>query len=148
MITRGFNLFVLLALCLSKVNAQKELQHYQVRHHTGNAPEEKNVDAKKTYDHNFMKKMHSACRPEEDGYFGSTYGNSRKLHFGFRVETKPLSSIMEVLDLVEDRIVDSVLSESFPEICGFGGRRKLTSGLIRATGFRFLKLHELGKQSQ
>ena len=95
-----------------------------------------------------MKKMHSACRPEEDGYFGSTYGNSRKLHFGFRVETKPLSSIMEVLDLVEDRIVDSVLSESFPEICGFGGRRKLTSGLIRATGFKFLKLHELGKQSQ
>ncbi|CAJ1894733.1 unnamed protein product [Cylindrotheca closterium] len=107
------------------------------RHTTGNAPEELNVNAKDTFNPNFMKDMFSSCRPEKDGYFGSTYGEPVRLTYGFRIETKPLSSIVDMIDLVEDRIVDNVLSQSFPNLCGFGGRR-LNKG--RASGFRFLKL--------
>jgi len=112
------------------------------RHTTGNAPEELNVNAKDTFNPDFMKDMFSSCRPEKDGYFGSTYGEPVRLTYGFRIETKPLSSIVDMIDLVEDRIVDNILSKSFPNLCGFGGyggRRELTSK-GRASGFRFLKL--------
>lgn len=115
-------------------------QREMARHSKGNEPEELNVDAKTSFNDQFMTDMHSSCRPEKDGYFGSTSGDPSRLTFGFRLETKPLSSIVDILDLVEDRIVDSVLSESFPELCGF--RRKLSEG--RASGFRFLTLHESG----
>lgn len=114
-------------------DASREL----ARHTTGNAPEELNVNAKDSFNRDFMKDMYSSCRPEKDGYFGSTYGEPVRLTYGFRLETKPLSSIVDMIDLVEDRIVDSILSKSFPNLCGFAGRR-LTEG--RASGFRFLKL--------
>lgn len=104
---------------------------------SGNAPEELNVNAKDTFNQEFMKDMHSTCRPETDGFFGSTYGEPVRLSYGFRIETKPLSSIVDMIDLVEDRIVDEILSKSFPNLCSFGGRR-LSEG--RASGFRFLKL--------
>ena len=120
-------------------DASREL----ARSTTGSAPEELNVNARDSFNPEFMKDMHSACRPEKDGYFGSTYGDPVRLTYGFRLETKPLSSIVDMIDLVEDRIVDSILSKSFPNLCGFGGRR-LTEG--RASGFRFLKLVGKGKK--
>lgn len=111
------------------------------RHTTGNAPEELNVNAKDSFNKEFMKDMRSSCRPEKDGYFGSTYGEPVRLTYGFHIEIKPLTSIVDMIDLVEDRIVDSILSKSFPNLCGFAGRR-LSEG--RASGFRFLKL--VGKE--
>lgn len=122
---------------LAETNASREL----TRHTTGNAPEELNVNAKDSFNPSFMKDMRSSCRPENDGYFGSTYDEPVRLTYGFRIETKPLSSIVDMIDLVEDKIVDSILSQSFPNLCGFSGRRLSQS---RASGFRFLKL--VGKQ--
>lgn len=118
----------------------RELQ----RHTTGSAPEELNVNAKDSFNKNFMKDMKSSCRPEKDGYFGSTYGEPVRLTYGFRIETKPLSSIVDMIDLIEDRIVDSVLSKAFPTLCGYAGRR-LNTG--RASGFRFLKIVGKGTNS-
>lgn len=118
---------------LAETNASREL----TRHTTGSAPEELNVNAKDSFNPSFMKDMRSSCRPEKDGYFGSTYDEPVRLTYGFRIETKPLSSIVDMIDLVEDKIVDSILSQSFPNLCGFGGRRLSQS---RASGFRFLKL--------
>lgn len=126
-------------------NAQEQMASRELtRHTTGNAPEELNVNAKDTFNTDFMKDMFSSCRPEKDGYFGSTYGEPVRLSYGFRIETKPLSSIVDMIDLVEDRIVDKILSESFPNLCGFGGggRRLNQKG---ASGFRFLKLVGKGK---
>jgi hypothetical protein len=136
--TRRLCLFLLWAMSLSNAIA--------TRHSTGTEPEEHNVDATKTYDANFMQEITSACRPEKDGYFGSTYGEATRFQYGFRIETEPLSSIMDMLDLVEDKIVDAVLSKSFPETCGSTSRRQLASSeSIRASGFRFLKIIEKGK---
>lgn len=133
-------------LCLALLWALSLSNVHATRHSTGNQPEEYNVDAQKTYDADFMKDMASSCRPEHDGYFGSTFGGQARLQYGFRLETKPLSSIEDMLDLVEDKIVDGVLSNSFPDICGFTRRRLFASYReIRATGFRFLKIHEKSK---
>ena len=143
MVGRGFTNFIVSTLCLLAVDGRES---YEERHHIGSAPEEKNVHAMETYDQDFMKDMHSTCRPEKDGFFGSTYGDARKLTYGFRLEMEPLASKEEMLDLIEDRIVDNILSETFPEICGFHRRRELSAiDAIRATGYRFLRLQEVGK---
>jgi hypothetical protein len=145
MAPRLSTLLCLWAMALAKVHAETGMEQPQrelARQSEGNAPDELNVDVKRSFDEQFMKEMHSSCRPEKDGYFGSTSGEPSRLTFGFRLETKPLSSIVDMLDLVEDRIVDSVLSESFPQLCGFR-RRQLSEA--RASGFRFLTLHESGK---
>eukprot|EP00934_Nitzschia_sp_Nitz4_P005784 Nitzschia sp. Nitz4//scaffold3_size479765//117354//118498//NITZ4_000050-RA/size479765-augustus-gene-0.29-mRNA-1//-1//CDS//3329550608//5774//frame0 len=124
------NAFALFLLAVSRVNA---LADYDV------APEELDVDASTTYNENFMKQMESPCRPETDGYFGSTYGEPVEVTYGFKVELEPLSSILEVLDVVEDKIVDAVLANAFPDVCGFNTGRRLTS----ASGFRFFTFKEV-----
>lgn len=110
-----------------------------VRYDITTKPEELNVDPKTTYNDKFMALMESPCRPESDGYFGSTYGQAVRVTYGFKLEVLPLSSIVEVLDVVEDKIVDGVLSSSFPQMCGYR-RRKLTY----ASGFRFFTFQEVG----
>jgi hypothetical protein len=93
--------------------------------------------------------MKSPCRPEYDGYFGATYGNPIKIQYGFKLETLPLSSIMDLLDVIEDKTVDSVLSNTFPQMCGFRRRqlgRQLGRQLNHASGFRFMKYQEVGKK--
>jgi hypothetical protein len=114
-----------------------------VRHSANTSPLELNVDAKATYNDKFMALMKSPCRPEFDGFFGATYGAPIKIKYGFKLETMPLSPIMDMLDFIEDKIVDSILVTSFPQLCGF--RRRELRELSRASGFRFLKFEEVGK---
>jgi hypothetical protein len=114
-----------------------------IRHDTLSSPIELNVDAKSTYNDKFMALMKSPCRPEYDGFFGATYGVPVQMQYGFRLETMPLSSIMDMLDVIEDKLVDDILQSSFPEMCGYRRRQ-----LSHAIGFRFLKFQEVGKSAQ
>jgi hypothetical protein len=143
-----FKLLFLAALNLSVVQARVSNRRgimekeSKIRHDTLSSPIELNVDAKATYNDKFMALMQSPCRPEFDGYFGATSGVPVELQYGFRLETMPLSSIMDVLDVIEDKLVDDILGSSFPQICGY--RRRQLGG---ASGFRFLKFQEVGKSA-
>mmetsp|Transcript_25601 Transcript_25601/g.73676 ORF Transcript_25601/g.73676 Transcript_25601/m.73676 type:complete len:164 (-) Transcript_25601:34-525(-) len=117
-------------------------QQSHVQHGIDSKPVELNVDAKQTYDENFMSLMQSPCRPEPDGYFGATYGDPVKIKYGFRLEVEPLSSISDILDVIEDKLVDDVLSKSFPKVCGFRRGRNLGHS---SSGFRFYQFQEIGK---
>lgn len=117
--------------------------HQQQSH---NHPIELNVDARATYNDKFMALMDSPCRPELDGFFGATFGEPVKVSYGFHIETKPLSPIMNILDIVEQKVVDNILSNSFPQACGFRRRTRKLDG-HKASGFRFFKFQEVGTSS-
>jgi hypothetical protein len=113
----------------------------QARHNANNRPVELNVDAKTTYNDKIMALMESPCRPESDGFFGATAGVPIVLTYGFRLETEPLASVVKILDIVEEKVVDSILSNAFPQMCGFRVRRLDGHS---AFGFRFYKLQAAG----
>lgn len=112
-------------------------------------PEEIDVDPLSTYNGKFMSLMNSPCRPEYDGFFGATSGEPIRVQYGFKVEVQPLSAIMDILDAIEDKIVDSILQSSFPKMCGSrqsGNRsRSLEHSSGHPSGFRFVKFDEVGK---
>jgi hypothetical protein len=114
----------------------------KIRHSSDTGPIELDVEATATYNSEFMALMNTACRPETDGYFGSTYGQPLTLEYGFKLETQPLASITEILDAVDDYVVDATLSNSFPQMCGYR-RRQLARELGRASGFWFDKFEEV-----
>ena len=143
------NTILLLALSAYRMMPTTEAVSDKARHSVDVSKQELNVKAIETYNTNFMALMESPCRPEFDGYFGSTSGEPLEVQYGFKLETPPLSSIMDLLDVVEDRIVDSILVHSFPSQCGYRRRlqqqsRELSSA---ASGFRFMKFQEVGKDT-
>ena len=116
------------------------------------APKEINVDAKLSYDEKFMALMKSPCRPEKDGYFGSTYGHyPYSIEYGFQIETVPNSKLTEVITAVDDYIVDEILTNIYPAMCGYRrrrGRSLIESGTAtthsgRPGGFHFGQTLEL-----
>ena len=116
------------------------------------APKEINVDAKLSYDSKFMALMKSPCRPEKDGYFGSTYGHyPYSIKYGFQIETVPNARITQVIEAIDDYIADEVLTNIFPGMCGYRrrdrdrDRRFLNSGSGggRPGGFYFGTTQEL-----
>lgn len=113
------------------------------------APEEIDVDPLSTYNENFMALMSSPCRPEYDGFFGATSGDPIQIQYGFKVEVQPLSAIMDILDAIEDKIVDSILQSTFPEMCGLRPAKYPNRSLVHdnghPSGFRFFKFEEVGK---
>ena len=111
-----------------------------------NTPKEINVDPRSTYNAKFMALMSSPCRPEYDGFFGATSGDPIRIQYGFQLEVQPLSAIMDILDIIEDKIVDSILQSSFPEMCGLRRTRK-TEELSRKL-FRRLKDSQSGEKSK
>jgi hypothetical protein len=143
------SLLILSAMCvlahgqLDAANEQGKLRQ------ENDAPKEFDVDPTDTYDSDFMGLMNSPCRPERDGYFGATSGYPTEIQFGFQMETLPLASITKMLDLIEDRVVDGVISTSFPTLCGFrrrelGEERQLESkSTTGASGFWFSKFNEV-----
>lgn len=121
-----------------------------------NLPQEINVDPKLTYNKKFMALMNSPCRPEVDGYFGATSGDPIRLQYAFQMEVEPLSQVMKLLDVIEDRIVDSILMNTFPQTCGMRRRLELSDKLMEVqerdlahedghpSGFRFFPFEEVG----
>lgn len=116
--------------------------HSQNRHSTNDRPLELDVDAISTYNDKSMALMMSPCRPESDGFFGATSGDPTKITYRFRLEAAPLAPIVKILDIVDDKVVDSILSQAFPQMCGLR-RRHLDAHV--ASGFRFYKFQEIGK---
>jgi hypothetical protein len=128
-------------------------------------PDEINVDPRSTYNEKFMALMNSPCRPELDGYFGATSGDSIRIQYGFELEIEPLSDILTLLDVLENVVVDAILTNTFPEMCGLRRHRRLTKerttrNLARdrnkektkesahvdehPSGFHFIKFEEVG----
>lgn len=108
---------------------QRQLQAFAKKEHSQtmalkNPPQEINVDPSKTYNSQFMPMMTSSCRPEVDGFFGATFGDYMKIEYGFQIEIQPLSQVMTILDVIENKIVDSILMNSFPVMCGKRSRRR------------------------
>ena len=116
-------------------------KHSDVRHSMNDPPLELDVDATSTYNEKFMALMESPCRPEDDGFFGATAGTPVIVTYHFRLEAEPLASAVKLLDIVEDKLIDSILSHEFPAMCGF--RRRRLDGHT-ASGFRFFGFQEVG----
>jgi len=80
----------------------------------------------------FSYLMQSQCLPESNGYFGSTAGTPAIFQYGYSVEAIPGASIDPILSAVDNHIIDSLLSQTFPQVCG-GSRRKLVLTIQRPT---------------
>lgn len=80
----------------------------------------------------FSYLMQSPCLPESNGYFGSTAGTPAIFQYGYSVEAIPGASIDPILSVVDSHIMDSLLSQTFPQVCG-GFRRKLVLTIQRPT---------------
>ena len=141
MMIRSFMAISMLTASLPIGWASKEMvdPNSKIRHSINTRPMELNVDVKETYNNKFMALIESVCRPEPDGYFGATFGEPMMIHYGFKLETEPLANVMGLLDIVEDKIVDIILQNAFPQVCGF--RRRLA---YAASGVRFLKFEQKG----
>jgi hypothetical protein len=133
---RGLSLFVFAAIFVPATAETREL-----RHEDNQSPKEKNVDSAEMYDTNLMSLMQSPCRPERDGFFGSTSGEPIELEYGFKLEMMPLAPFRNIMEAVTETLVDEVLATSFPQVCGFR-RRKLG----RASGFWFGPLKEVSRK--
>jgi hypothetical protein len=96
--------------------------------------------------------MISPCKPERDGYFGSTSGIPTILQYGFEMESiiSSTTDIADALEIIRERIMDVLLSYSFPTICMIGhdlstsnsnsnnhNRTAFISKIDSVTGFHF-----------
>jgi hypothetical protein len=109
-------------------------------------------DVKPMFDTTHFQFMASPCRPETDGYFGSTSGTPLEIQFGFELETEDEDNVEFLLEEVEQQIIDVVLSTAFPNLCGYRRRQERARHLSmrglssqesalaaqpRTTGFKF-----------
>jgi hypothetical protein len=96
--------------------------------------------------------MLSPCRPEDSGHFGSTFGTPILLQYGFEMETSHFPNIEKALKIIDEKVMDALLSTFFPTICGFDDsqstanppQRNLADPAVQRydaeiTGFRFSK---------
>ena len=88
--------------------------------------------------------MVSPCQPAADGYFGGTSGKPVYFDYFFEMESSPTAALQKSLGQIRDGIMDDVVSDTFPQLCGL--RRSLqyveTAGSERnslISGFRFGK---------
>ena len=118
--------------------------------HTSTKPYRSPYDSGGNYNSLIMPLMKTPCRPEYNGYFGGTGGTPVELQYGFYVEATPLGQIQNIIDSVKERIMDEILSRSYPSVCGYvdstyrdndefdGSQRKTKKkGLTAANGFKF-----------
>lgn len=77
-----------------------------------------------TYDTTQLQFMSSPCRPETDGYFGSTSGTPLDIQFGFELETEDEENVEFLLEEIQEQVVDIVLSTTFPSLCGYRRRQE------------------------
>jgi hypothetical protein len=85
----------------------------------------------------------SSCRPEKDGFFGGTsskHGSPVQFDYVFQIESVESADLKKALVVIYDRVIDSILSDSFPSICSVPDRRlqeKADEVPSRITGFKF-----------
>jgi hypothetical protein len=100
------------------------------------APEEKRADPAFPK-FGATKLMTTTCHPEADGYFGGTAGEPVTLKYGFLMETAIHGDIHAALQAIDEFVMDSILSNIFPEVCGDQRRLSSIYEKGRATGFKF-----------
>lgn len=101
----------------------------------------------------FTHLMASDCRPTQNGFFGSTAGAPAIIEYGFSLETTVFADVGRILDIIDEHVMDEVLSTTYPNLCATAGQRRklsLTSGAQypgRVTGFKFEEesIEEAGK---
>lgn len=98
-------------------------------------PHERNVVP--LYDTTQLQFMSSPCRPENDGYFGSTSGTPLEIQFGFELETEDEENVEFLLEEIQEQVVDVVLSTTFPNLCGYR-RRELRGRHLSMRGLSTL----------
>jgi hypothetical protein len=81
--------------------------------------------------------MTTPCHPEGDGYFGGTSGQPITLQYGFLMETAIHGDIHTALQAIDEFVMDSILTNIFPEVCGDKRRLQNIFETGRATGFKF-----------
>jgi hypothetical protein len=80
-----------------------------------------------SYSHLMTENM---CRPQQNGYFGSTSGTPMIIEYGFELEMTIFANTGQVLDAINEYIETQVLSSAFPTICAGMGRRVLETTVI------------------
>jgi len=102
-------------------------------------PPERNTNPAQTYDYDNSKYKlmeHTPCRPENDGYFGSTSGEKPlDLQYGFEMESNYGDEMNgdsrikddELLQAMQEHIIEQVLIKFFPDLCGYRRRATKTS---------------------
>lgn len=96
----------------------------------------------------FSYYMTSDCRPRSSGYFGSTGGDPVLFEYGFELETTIFATMDKILNIINGRVMDGVISRTFSDMCGVHRRRvqdtdgepttsSATVGAGKVTGFYF-----------
>lgn len=112
----------------------------ELRHH---APSFKREAEERYPIHSETALLVSSCRPEIDGFFGGTsskHGSPVLFDYVFQMESTESANLKQALIVIYDRVVDSILSHSFPSICSVEGRKlqeRVADTPSRVTGFKF-----------
>ncbi|GAX23362.1 hypothetical protein FisN_15Lh077 [Fistulifera solaris] len=112
----------------------------EARHH---APSFKREAEERYSMHSETALVASSCRPEIDGFFGGTsskLGSPVQFDYVFQIESVESADLNKALVVIYDRVIDSILSDSFPSICSVPDRRlqkKADENSSRITGFKF-----------
>ena len=91
----------------------------------------------------FSQFMTSQCHPEANGYFGSTSGQPLVVQYGFEMEFTDLIDAERALGVINDHVMDQVLSDTFPSICAATRRQLSSSSTVtssKVTGFAFQEI--------
>ena len=123
-----------------------------VYRHVSTKPYRSPYESGGNYNSVSMPLMKTSCRPENTGYFGSTGGSPPvELQYGIYMEATPLGQIETIIESVKERIMDEILSRSYPSVCGYvdytygndvdgegsNTKKKKKKGLTPANGFKF-----------
>ena len=90
--------------------------------------------------------LSSPCNPEEDGYFGGTFGDPVVFEYVFELETSIDADTPRALDVIRNHVVDVVVTDTFPQLCAVHRRRLRESRQAKQsqiTGFKFDKLPQI-----
>lgn len=91
------------------------------------------------------------CHPEEDGYFGGTFGQPVEFEYVFEMETNRDADTPEALKVIRENVVSTLVADTFPQVCGIHRRqlrdRKQIIGASKVNGFWFDSLPKLDLDS-
>ena len=83
----------------------------------------------------FSSLMTSPCRPEDDGYFGSTVGTPLVMGYMFELETRSFQKLDLVLEALNENLADTIISGVFPRVCD--PERGTAEARTKVSGFHF-----------
>lgn len=63
------------------------------------------------------------CHPEEDGYFGGTFGKPVEFEYVFEMETNRDADTPKALKVIRENVVGTLVADTFPQVCGIHKRK-------------------------